>query len=134
MAVMILKNKQRIEDGPPDPPTHDARGKLTRHGALLEARKLWGDLGTISSSEAHSDLAEFASTLRQLPELPCLVWRIGSFGMTVGRALTWERALQRSAQRKAKMDARAEAEAKREALEIAEAFMERNKGALEGLA
>lgn len=107
MAVIILKDKQRIADGPPDPPTHDVRGKLTRHGALLEARKLWGDLGTISSSEAHSDLAEFASTLRQLPELPCLVWRIGSFGMTVGRALTWERALQRSAQRKAKMDARA---------------------------
>jgi len=120
MAITILKNKQRIEDGPADPPTHDARGKLTRFGALLEARKLWGDLGTISSSEAHSDLAEFASTVRILPHLPCLVWRVGSFGMTVGRALSWEMALKRSAARKAKMDARALAEQRAEEAALAE--------------
>jgi hypothetical protein len=61
------------------PPTHTADGKLTREGALVEARKKWGELGMISS-----------------PSLPPVVWCIGRFKETVGRGRTWEEALARS--------------------------------------
>lgn len=62
------------------PPSHTPDGKLTREGALAEARKKYGEMGTISSDEG----------------LPRLVWCIGFFGQTVGRGKTWEQALSRT--------------------------------------
>ncbi len=61
-------------------------GKLTREGAVLEARKLYGEDGTISSDD----------------NLPRLVWEIGNFYQTIGRGPTWEKAIERSVARAAK--------------------------------
>jgi hypothetical protein len=68
-------------DIPEDKPiTLIMNGKLTRAGALVEARKLHGDMAMISS-----------------PDLPvCMVWEIGYFSQTVGRGKTWEQALGRA--------------------------------------
>lgn len=60
--------------------TRDPDGKLTRVGALVEARAKYGDMGTISSDE----------------RMPRLVWYIGQFNSTVGKGKTWEEALSRS--------------------------------------
>lgn len=59
------------------PKLTDDNGALTRAGALAEARKLWGDLATISSAD----------------EPPLRVWKIGAHGSTCGRGSTWETAL-----------------------------------------
>ena len=77
--------------------THDAQGKLTRQGAMIEARKLWGDLGTISSDGP-----------------PFVVWCIGQHGRTLGRGNTWEAAIAQSRARKASLDARRTVALKRE--------------------
>lgn len=63
-----------------EPATHDASGKLTRAGALIEARKKLGEMATISSDE----------------RLPRLAWVIGAFGRSIGRGKTWEQAIERS--------------------------------------
>jgi len=66
---------------PPDKPVIlKIGGKLTRSGAMYEARKLHGDMAMIS------DVATDA----------CLVWEIGYFNQTVGRGTTWELAIARS--------------------------------------
>jgi len=59
---------------------HDENGKLTRKGAVIKARKKYGDMGTISSDE----------------RMPRLVWCIGQFNETVGKGKTWEEAFSRS--------------------------------------
>lgn len=68
-------------------------GKLTRGGAMLEARALYGDLGTVAD---HGYLKS--------------IWCIGRYDLTVGRGRTWERALANAIQKKKKLDARAQAE------------------------
>lgn len=74
--IVVVKSRQQLKRDLPVV-THNADGSLTRAGALVEARKKYGDMGTISSDE----------------RLPRLVWCIGQFNATVGRGLTWERAL-----------------------------------------
>lgn len=50
---------------------------MDRKAALTMARHMYGEMGTISSDEA----------------LPRLVWCISQFDRTVGRGMTWERAI-----------------------------------------
>lgn len=118
--IVVVKTRAQLKNDPPLV-THNPNGTLTRVGAVVEARKLWGDLGTISSDE-----------------YPLCVWCIGRFDVTVGRGKTWEVALQRSRARKAKLDARETARMFREAeaLEaatVAREFMERYPNALRDL-
>jgi hypothetical protein len=86
--LVVVQSRERIKNGPPPPIEYNRDGTLTREGALVKARELWGELGTISSTD----------------DYPKLVWCIGRLGMTVGRGKTWEIALQRSAARKKKLD------------------------------
>jgi hypothetical protein len=99
--IVVVMSPQRIAEGPPVIP-YNADGSLSRHGAVIEARKLWGDLGTVSSDE----------------DLPRLVWCIGQFDRTIGRGRTWEIALERSRARKVKLDARIKADLAKAAREI----------------
>lgn len=101
-STVVVMTLERIENGPPII-ERNPDGTLTRQGAVIEARKMWGDLGSISSDE----------------DLPRLVWCIGQFDRTVGRGRTWEIALERSRVRKAKLDARIKADLERAQREIA---------------
>lgn len=56
---------------------------MNRTEAATEARKRWGDLGTISHGN----------------EFPRLVWKIGEFDTTIGRGMTWEDAFASSERR-----------------------------------
>lgn len=101
--IVVVKTREQLKHDPPIV-THNPDGSLARKGAVIEARKLWGDLGAISSDE------------RQ----PRLVWCIGQFDRTVGRGRTWEIALERSRVRKAKLDARVQADLARAEKELNE--------------
>jgi hypothetical protein len=79
--VIVVRTKESLETEVPIM-THNPDGTLTRAGAMIEARKKYGDLGMISSS--------------YFTEFPRLVWKTGEFQKTVGRGKTWEEALSRS--------------------------------------
>lgn len=61
-------------------PTHNPDGTLTARGAMVEARKLYGNMATISGDDA----------------LPRMVWCIGQSERTIGKGKTWEDALRRA--------------------------------------
>ncbi len=103
MAIIVVKTREQLKNDPPVI-THNPDGTLTRKGAVLEARALWGDLGTISSTE----------------DQPRLVWCIGNFDRTVGRGRTWELAIERSKQRKDKLDQKQLALLNKEARDVIE--------------
>lgn len=89
MIVVVKTRKQMKEE--PVVVTHIG-GKLTREGAVIEARNLYGEDGTISSTD----------------ELPFLVWKIGEFGRTIGRSWrSWEEAIERSRARNARTERKA---------------------------
>lgn len=68
--------------------THDTDSNLTRKGAMIEARKIWGELATIMSDD----------------DLPRRVWMIGHYYQTVGIGRTWEQAIAASKRKAAKFN------------------------------
>jgi hypothetical protein len=58
---------------------------MTREQAVLKAREVFGEMGTISAFDA--------------PGFPCMVWKIGELETTIGRGHTWESAFRNSAWR-----------------------------------
>ena len=101
MALVVIKTREQLA-ADSAPIEHNPDGTLTRAGAVIASRKLWGDLGTISSDE----------------RMPRLIWCIGRFGQTVGRGRTWEIALARSEARKKKLDQKMLAAMRAEAADI----------------
>lgn len=62
---------------------------MTREQAMLKAREVFGEMGTISAFEE--------------PGFRCMVWKIGEMETTVGRGHTWESAFRNSEWRRAKV-------------------------------
>ena len=65
-----------------------SRNRMTRQVAMIEARRVFGEMGTISAFEE--------------PGFPCMVWEIGNMESTIGRGHTWESAFRNSEWRRAK--------------------------------
>ncbi len=61
---------------------------MTRQEAVLKAREVFGEMGTISAFTE--------------PGFACMVWKIGEMDTTVGRGHTWESAFRNSEWRRAK--------------------------------
>jgi hypothetical protein len=62
---------------------------VTRQEAVIKAREVFGEMGTISAFEA--------------PGFPCMVWKIGEAETTIGRGMTWESAFRNSEWRRGRI-------------------------------
>lgn len=67
----------------------DPEVRMTREQAVLKAREVFGEMGTISAFTE--------------PGFPCMVWKIGNMESTIGRGHTWESAFRNSEWRRAKL-------------------------------
>ena len=68
--------------------TMDPAVRMTRQEAVLKAREVFGEMGTISAFEE--------------PGFRCMVWKIGELETTIGRGHTWESAFRNSEWRREK--------------------------------